>query len=315
MNIIDYSDCYRKNIVEIWNNSLVKDLVNMQDLARLISNDPNFDSTLCPLMIEETAIAGFAIGIKRKVPYYSRGLERDSGWIIASGVLPEYRSKGIGTKLLDYLEGRLYESGVQKIIIGSYSPNYFMPGLDCDSYPDARRLLTKRGYQLYDPHYSMYRVLFGYEIPEIVKLKKVEAEKKGYRFAAYTESDENALLEFLSENFSASWLHNAKTLITQNRAEDQTFLCFSPNGEIVGFVQRGMNNQSSRFGPFGVKESCRNHSIGSILLAHMLYDMAKRGIYLAYFMTTDEIGARLYKRFEFSKFRTFYDCKKFGTPG
>lgn len=310
MIIKDFELKYADELVCVWNQSLVKDKIANETFEKKVINDSNRDDKLILLAMVDETVAGFIIGIKRKVPYFERGLEETKAWISAMGVFPQYSKSGIATALLLELEKRFYELNVQEIILGSYSPNYFMPGIDIDAYPIAKRFFEKHGYKIGSMGQSMCRLLFGYEKPDFVVEKQNKAENKGFKFLRYNSDYKDKMLSFTKANFSSGWHYQITLLMDANIAESHMWICVDKDNEIVGYLQRGMDSQEARIGPFGVQESSRNHSIGSILLSNMLLDMSKRGIYLAYFMTTDVNGARFYSRHGFEKVRCFYHYNK-----
>lgn len=295
-------------VVDLWNHTHSADKVTGERLQNHLLKDENFDEQLFLLEEEAGTLRGFAIGLVRRKPYYDRGLEQGTGWVFAFGVSPEHQRKGIGTALLDELESRLRQRGAKKLVFGMYSPGYLMPGLDVEHYPAGAAFLQKRGYCLGTEHMSMYRTLFDYEAPPELQQKKALALQQGYRFERCTPKRAKELREFIQTYFTAGWLHNTKLLLQETHPEDKIWLCIDPQGRIAGFAERGMGGIESRFGPFGIRPDCRSLSLGSILLSYVMYDMACRGIYLVYFMTTDERGAQMYARNGFTVFRRFREC-------
>ncbi len=303
-----YSKEYIEDVLRIWCDTLPHDKVNRERLQKQLLDDPNFDEHLFLLEQRDGKTEGFVIGMVRKVPYYDRGLQSDTGWIVALGG----NDTGVLQGLMEEMERRLWVGGVSKIIFGMYSPGYFMPGLDTGNYPDIHDMLKKRGYTFGQEHTAMYRNLFDYSVPQKYKDKEAQAQELGYIFLPYSEDKQEALLQFVQKHFTAGWIYNTKTLIEEGKAPEQIWICQSSHDEIVGFAQRGMWGNPCRFGPFGIHPEHRNHSLGSVLLSKMLYDMSCRGIYVVYFMSTDEAGRRMYERHGFLPYRTFTDATLLG---
>jgi len=295
-------------VVALWNETLVADKLTPDKLHAQLLCDDNFDPSLFLLHEAAGGLLGFAVGIVRRVPYYERGLQQGTGWLLAFGTAPGARRAGVASGLLAELEARLALRGVTQLVVGLYSPGYFMPGVDTAQYAAAESLLRRRGYQFSERHTAMARTLFSYTVPAAVQKKRTHAEALGYRFMRCPGSRAGELIAFLKQWFTAGWVHNAEQLLQQGLLCRQTWLCIDPAGQIAGFAGRGMGGQACRFGPFGVRPDCRNLSLGSILLCDMLYDMSCRGLYLAYFMTTDAPGARLYARHGFAPYRSFTTC-------
>jgi ribosomal protein S18 acetylase RimI-like enzyme len=95
-----------------------------------------------------------------------------------------------------------------------------------------------------------------------------------------------------------------------NTAEDCIMLVLNSEHRIVGFCMRMIDGNPMRFGPIGVKEEARNSGVGGILFDIMQLEMAKRGIYHLYFVSTDTPGRRFYERHGVKVFRTFVEYRK-----
>ena len=310
MQIREFREHNMDELIWVWNQTLTKDLICEKSFKRKILDDENTDSKLMLLAETNQKIVGFIFAVCRKVPYLQRGLEPESAWITAMGVLPAYRGMGIADALLMEIEKRLQRHGTRKIILGSYKPNYFMPGVDVVNYPCAEFLFEKHDYMRRERGLSMYRNLFGYEIPKPIVEKQYEAECNHFHFTRFKIIYENKFIRFMENNFSMDWLYFAKKLIEDEKAEKYIWLCISPDDQVVGYAQRGIDDNSTRFGPFGVEEKCRNQGMGSILISNMMFDMASQGIYLVYFMTTDEPGSRFYSKHGFLPLREFFQYRK-----
>ena len=309
MDIIPYEDRYMGRILEVWNRSLTQDLISRDIFRQKVLADENFTPALAFLAREGEELLGFLLATRRREPYLDRGLEPEKGWIVAMAVAPEHRRQGIGTRLLQAAEAALGEAGARTVILGAYSPHYFMPGVDVHHYAAAVSFFEARGYKAGEAAYAMRRLLFGYEVPQAVLEKEKKALEAGFVFLPYEEKHRRAFGDFLRQNFSAGWQYNAGRLVEEGLARRQIWLCMKGE-EVVGYCQRGMDGSASRFGPFGVAEGYRNHSLGSILFCKMLFDMACQGNYLVYFLSTDDPGARFYQRQGMEVYRTFCHCDK-----
>lgn len=93
-------------------------------------------------------------------------------------------------------------------------------------------------------------------------------------------------------------------------SEDLILLILDPDDKICGFCMRAIDGNPMRFGPVGVSGSKRNMGLGSILLDMQCFEMAKKGIYRMYFVTTDEPGKRYYERHGLSVIRTTVEYRK-----
>ena len=93
-------------------------------------------------------------------------------------------------------------------------------------------------------------------------------------------------------------------------AEDLILLVINPQDRICGFCMRMIDGNPARFGPIGIDRSLRNEGLGSILLDFAQQEMAKRGIYHMFFISTDDPGRRYYERKGVKVYRHCISYKK-----
>lgn len=308
MEIVSYRQEFEKEVVELWNRIISTDPVTVAKFRKQALFDDNFDPALCGVALEKGEVAGFILGTKRKFPYLERGLEPERGWINVLFVRDQ--RKGIGSELLLFVEKKLIELGVKEITFGAYSPSYFFPGLDCVNFPGAKAFFEKHGYKAGEEAYSMKKDLHGYCLSAEALAKKAAAEKLGYRFINFDYSYALDLLEFAKNEFGGGWKRNALISMQNNLAEDCILLALNKEGKIAGFCMRMIDGNPLRFGPIGVSEAERNAGLGGILFDLMQAEMAKRGLYSLFFMSTDIPGRRFYERHGVGAYRTFTDYRK-----
>ena len=305
-----YKQDYEQQVVNLWNEACTFDSIDIEKFRRQVLFDENFDEDLCYVAIKDKKVVGFILGIKRKFPYLERGLEPTKGWISVIFVAKEYRNQGIGQKLYDTVENKLKEMGVKEIILGAYSPNYFFAGLDPENYLESINFFEKNGYTAGTKHYSMGMNLHGYQVSEKTLVKKKKAEEKGYKFINFDYRYSLELLDFLKNEFGGGWKRNALIAMQKNKAQERILIVLNPEGKICGCSNRAIDDNEMRFGPIGISDSERNNGLGTILLELGMYEMAKKGIYRMYFVTTDEDGRRYYERIGLKVIRTFIDYSK-----
>lgn len=308
--IVKYGQQYEQQVVDLWNKTCTFDSIDVNKFRRQALFDENFDEELCYVAIKDEKVVGFILGIKRKFPYLERGLEPNRGWISVMFVAKEYRNRGIGQALLDVVENKLFEMGATDITLGAYSPNYFFAGIDPDNYPEAIEFFEKNNYKAGEKAFSMGMNLHGYQIREKTLEKKKAAEEKGYRFINFDYKYALELLEYMRQEFGGGWKRNALIAMQKNKAQDRILLVLDPQGKICGCSNRAIDDNEMRFGPIGISASERNSGLGTILMELGLYEMAKKGIYRMYFVTTDENGRRYYERMGLEVIRTFVDYRK-----
>ncbi len=310
MEILNYSQKYENEVVDLWNRTLLADPITIYKFRKQALFDDNFDTDLCFTAIEDGHAVGFLLATKRKFPYLERGLEPTRGWINVVFVDPDHQKKGIGEALVKLAEEKLRSMGAETVTLGAYSPNYFFPGIDKDAYADAIQFFNHRGYPAGEESYSMCKDLHGYAISEGAFAKRKSAEEAGFSFINFEYKYALELLEFLKIEFGGGWKRNALISMQNNHAEDCILLALDADQHIVGFCMRMIDGNPMRFGPIGVSEKARNFGLGGILFDMMQFEMEKRGIYHLYFVSTDVPGRRFYERHDVRVFRTFVDYKK-----
>lgn len=311
MQIVTYEQKYEQQIVDMWNRVMVADNITVTKFRKQALFDDNFEPRLCYVAIEDEKPVGFCLGMRRKFPYMERGLEPDRGWIVVMFVDTPYQRRGIGTALVNRAESDMKAEGAKNITLSAYSPSYFFPGVDQDNYPAAIPFFEKLGYVAGKKDYSMCKDLHCYHMPQEFKDKKAAAEAKGFKFVNFTYDRCIELLEFNREHFGGGWKRNALIAMQNGTAEDLILLAISPEDKICGFCMRMIDGNPSRFGPIGIDKNMRNLGLGSILLEYAQEELAKRGIYHMYFVSTDDPGRRYYERHGIHMFRSFTSYKKF----
>lgn len=310
MEIINYKQEYEEAVVNLWNSTLVRDTITDYKFRKQALFDENFDSKLCYVALEEEMVVGFLLATKRKFPYQERGLEPERGWINVLFVHKDYQKKGIGSRLLDTAENDLKKLGCKRITLGAYSPNYFFPGIDNENYPEAKTFFEGKGYIPGEVNFSMKKDLHGYYLSNDTLEKYKSIQKKGFTIKSFNYSYALELLEFARDEFGGGWKRNVLISMQNDVAEENILIVTDNNNKICGFCMRMIDGNPMRFGPIGIEERVRNFGIGGILFDFMQADMARKGIYHLYFVTTDTPGRRFYERHGVEVFRTFIDYDK-----
>lgn len=304
MKYIHFQDKYTKEVINLWNKCLFADQIDEFSFRFKTILDDNFDPAMSYLVIEDDKVIAFAYATKRKFPYLERGLEKDKGWINVLFVDPDYRRKGIGTKLYQLLEKDLVKLDTKQIILSAYSPNYYFYGLDEDNYHEAISFYKKMGFEAKESHYSMGKDLSYFKIDDITLEKQKALEEKGYKFTTFKNKYSLELLEFLKNEFGGGWKRNALIAMRDNIAEEVIIIVLDKEDKICGFSMSAIDKNPRRFGPIGIAKDKRNEGIGSVLLNYSLMHLKNRNIDSIFFMTTDDDGRRYYERNGFYLIKT-----------
>ncbi len=304
-----YKQEYMNEIISGWDTSLFYDTITHERFTQEVLLDENFDPGLALVAVSGGHVVGFSLGIKRKYPYLTRGLEEGRGWISSFFIIPEYRRKGIGQKLLQKEEVLLKARGVKEITLCAYSPNYFTPGVDF-KYPGGIPFFDVNGYVRGTDAVSMQRDLFTYTIPENTKKHLYELANKGTTFHMFTKQYMEKLLAFVDKEFGAGWVRNILIALRKGEAEDTILIATDKQDNIIGYCMRKIDGNDARFGPIGVDESLRSEGIGGVLIDIQMEEMKKRSIYYMYFLWTHGDAMRFYERHGLKVYRTYQLYRK-----
>lgn len=310
MHKIDtYKQEYMEQIITGWNETLIFDPISEERFLQQVLMDENFDPNLALVLLVEDKVAGFCLGIKRRYPYLTRGLEENRGWISIMFVVTEYQRKGYGKALLNEVEKRLKKEQVKEITLCAYSPNYFTPGVDL-KYEKALTFFEQGGYVKGTDAVSMQKNLFSYRIPQKTQDMIGQLKEEGISFTTYSLLYMEKLLAFVEKEFDAGWVRNILQAIRNGEAEDTILIATDKDNQVIGYCMRKIDGNDARFGPIGVKESVRSKGIGGILFDLQMREMQKRGIYYAYFLWTHGAAKRFYERHGMSVYRTYQLYRK-----
>lgn len=299
-------------IVELWNDCLHHDPITPLRFRNMVLLDANFDPQGLRLAFAGGKLIGFVYSLRRLLPMTGTELEPENGWVTAFAVDPAWRRQGVGSRLMqdafDFLSGH----GRKYVFFSSYAPNYFMPGVDEDSYPEGYAFLLKLGFdRLYSP-VAMDYSLVRYSMPDDVKALKRVREEEGYTFRLALDEDLVELIRFASDVFNPDWGRAIREGILRGLPLTAIHVA-REGGKLVGFCMHGgYEGVAERFGPFGVDPSQQGKGLGKILLHDCLANMRAQSLHGAWFLWTGEAttAGHLYKKLGFAVSRRFHVCKK-----
>lgn len=289
-------------IIRLWNQELVYDRISKTRFLDQILYDENFASELFKVALVGDEVVGFVYGIKRRVPYLTRGLEPTRGWILQIAIAENWKRTGIATELVQQVETAFAVQGVAEVTLCAFSPNYFAPGIDV-RYAAGLAFFRKLGYVGKGDAVSMGAVLTNHE----VAVEEIIAEKaeQGIRLMPYQDAYYAKVLAFAEAEFGGGWHRNVLLAMQAHEASDTIFLAVDQNDQVIGFCMRKIDGNDMRFGPIGVSSEIRSKGLGGALLEVMLDDLIKRGIYYTFFLWTHGKTIDFYKKHGFDIYRTY----------
>lgn len=294
-------------IVELWNRCLRYDPITGPRFRNLVLLDPSFDPEGLRLAFIDGKLVGCLYGVRRQLPMHGTELEPDNGWITFFFVSPEARRQGTGTRLLNDALDFFERHGRTNVFFSSYAPNYIVPGIDMQGYPEGYQWLLKHGFdELYRP-IAMDYSLVGLELPEEVSLLKSRRMEEGYTFEPAADGDLYETIRFAADVFNPDWGRAIREGILQGLPLPCIHVA-RERGRLVGFCLHGAyEGVKERFGPFGVAPDQQGKGLGKILLYDCLLSMRAQGLHNAWFLWTGETtpAAYLYKKIGFQVTRTF----------
>ncbi len=300
------------NIVHLWNKSLPKDPITTKRFRNLVLLDANFDPKGLCLAFDEEKLVGGVYGLRRLLPMIGTELEEENGWITFFFVDSEYHQQGIGSELLKQVETFFKDKNRKTIFFASYAPNYILPGIDEEMYPEAFEFLQSNGYQkLYSP-VAMDRNLLDFQLTEEIKELKKKREAEGYTISIAEDKDLYEVIQFANKVFNPDWGRAIREGLLQVLQMERVLIARHQE-ELVGFcLYGGYEGIPERFGPFGVDPNQQGKGLGKLLLYECLFQMKAEGLHNAWFLWTGEKSSagHLYLKTGFHITRKFHVMKK-----
>lgn len=307
-----YKSGDEQSIVTLWNECLTMDPITQQRFRNLVLLDANFDPHGLRIATDGEKIVGCVYAIRRLLPMEGTELEPENGWIPFFFVHPSYRKAGVAEKLLNDGVEFLASQGRKNVFFASYAPNYILPGIDEEAYPEGYAFLVKQGFEKQYSPVAMDRSLVGYAPASDAMELKAKREQEGYTFLKAQDKDLYEVIQFANKTFNPDWGRAIREGILQGLPLHRILI--ARDGEkLVGFcIYGGYEGIPDRFGPFGVDPDQQGKGLGKILLHECLKNMRSEGLHGAWFLWTGEKSAagHLYKNTGFEVTRKFHVMKK-----
>jgi ribosomal protein S18 acetylase RimI-like enzyme len=259
-------------LVELCRGGL-RDAVSPAVLRRLLCDGPGDLAVLQLGLWDDGRLVGAALGGLRAL---ADGLVGGPRLLV---VAPTLRGRGLGTQLMDALEGRLRAAGVVELRVGTLAPNYLWPGLDPRDTA-ALCLFERRGYTHSGDAVNMGVVLAGQEWWGPTDDARLAAT--GWAVRRATPADAEALAVWVHERFGELWAWEARAALALD--PPAAFVAVSeadaqgmPEGRIGGFACHSVSGLPGTFGPTGTDPALRGAGLGRALLRRCLADLQAQG--------------------------------------
>ncbi|MET8946849.1 GNAT family N-acetyltransferase [Streptomyces sp. NPDC004542] len=303
-------------LVEAWRRSAPADPIAPDRFRSLVLLDANFDPEGLRVAVDGGRVVGAAYAVRRLTPMAGTDLEPEQGWIPFFFVEPAVRGRGLGRRLLTDALDWLHRHGRTRVDFSSYTPNYVLPGLDAEAYPEAAGLLRSLSFRTVYEAAAMDRALAGYRVPADVTCRLHRLTARGYRFTTPADDDLVHLLALAGSRFHPDWARAIRECLVAGTPLDRIVVVREPSGRLVGWAMHGAyESLDERFGPFGVLEEVRGTGLGEVLLHLVLERMRARGAHSAWFLWTGEQSpaGHLYRKAGFTTTRSFHVMRREAT--
>ncbi|MFD6054070.1 GNAT family N-acetyltransferase [Agromyces sp. NPDC060279] len=291
-----------------WTAAAPRDGMTEGRFRDLVLLDRNFDER--GLFVAERAgrVVGAAYAVRRRVAHHGDDLEPDTGWLPFFFVVPGERGQGLGRELVGRALGWLRDEGARRVVFSAYTPNYVLPGLDAERYPEASALLASLGFTRIEHPSAMDRSLIGYAMPEDVRERVDALRAEGWTLDSPQNDDLVPLIRIAGDAFNSDWARAIREGIVAGMPLERIIIAKNPAGEVLGWAMHGTyESVIERFGPFGVLPESRGTGLGKVLLHLTLERMTALGAHSAWFLWADEgsTASALYAKTGFAATRTF----------
>lgn len=280
-------------VVALLNQEMTADPITSEIFQRKALLDANFEPEGAPVAKLGDRVVGFMLGMHRKYLMEDQKPDFDRGYISLIAVDRNFQRQGIGTKLWEHVQSFFKARGAKAAIVGTFAPNYFVPGVDLAAYAGAVEFFKAMGFTIPVTVISMESPLVNLKTPDWIKEREAKLTAEGVVFDSFKPEYILPLLEHLRKCFPGDWqryLRESMVRKTMGEFDRGEIYVAMQNGKCIGFCQ----HEHERFGPFGVDEAERGRGIGAVLLLKCLHGMKAKGIHMAWFMSTTDDAAKVY---------------------
>lgn len=299
-----------RGVLSVLAESMTADAISEGKFVRQVLLDHNFRAEGAPVAVLNDRIAGFCLAVARHVPLENAPPDADRGYITLLGVAAEFRRHGIGTALLKAAENYLRSQHRTLVMVSSYAPGYFIPGVDVRSYEAGLAFFASCAYEeIYRP-ISMQIDLWSLATPQRVRDRREQLLREGVTVEPWRAELTLPVIEFAEREFQGDWVRvyrETMSRIAQGEASPSRVIIAHISGQVIGFS----HYDAERFGPIGVTVADQGRGIGKVLMYETLHAQRAAGYKTAWFLWSDDkTAARLYTAAGFREVRRFALLRK-----
>jgi GNAT superfamily N-acetyltransferase len=300
-----------QGVLRVLAQSMHTDAIPESRFVRQVLLDANFRPEGAPVAVRgDDDVIGFCLSVARQTPLENAPSDGEKGYVTLIGVRPSEQRRGVGSQLLAAAEAYLRSQGRKLVMVSSYAPGYFIPGVDVDVYPAGLPFFTKHGYKEIIRPVAMQTSLWHLRQPDWIGERACKLAGEGVIVSPFKPELTLPLLDFARQEFPGDWVRVVREaiarIVSQGDSPSRLIAAIDKDKD-VGFSQF----ENERFGPIGVAASQRGRGLGQVLLYQTLLAQRDAGFRVAWFLWSDDkTAARLYNGAGFKEVRRFALLRK-----
>lgn len=299
-----------QGVLRVLAQAMHADAIPESRFVRQVLLDANFRPEGAPVAVRGDDVIGFCLSLARQVPLENAPSDAEKGYVTLIGVGPSEQRRGVGSQLLAAAESYLRSQNRKLVMVSSYAPGYFIPGVDVNAYPAGLSFFTKHGYKEIIRPVAMQTSLWDLRQPEWIGERACKLAGEGVKVLPFSAELTLPLLDFAKQEFPGDWVRVVREaigrIVSQGDSPSRLIVAID-HDKVVGFS----HYENERFGPIGVAASQRGRGLGQVLLYQTLSAQRDAGFRAAWFLWSDDkTAARLYNGAGFKEVRRFALLRK-----
>lgn len=324
MEYCKFNDSYKEGVYQLFadfqkEDNFYKEL-SFEEYDERVFKNRGFRYEGSFVCLDKGEVVGFA---SAQVRTGDEENENASVYIHTFIVKKEYRRQGIGSHLMDLVEGYAKEQGKKSlrcVFISQISYPWYIPHTNKHMHPGCPGVIINSEYYIFLYHHGFFVNsihegfhvdLTKYEMPQRIKDKMKENEKDGLFVELYDPNKHFGVEEFCNkihnEGFAYSIRYNLK------REKPYPFICANLNGKMVGWTGSIYTEPTKRGHLDGicVDPDLNGRGLGTSIFAKLCQANKDGGAeYMTLFTGIDNVARYIYLGAGFNVAQSFADMKK-----